>query len=84
MTDLSMESLFVMGNGSAVNYHIGKEQELSQPNITSTKIFVQLNVVQPKKSNLINNLNQQLKPNPKIFCPPNFVSTNITELNQLT
>ena len=35
MTDLSMESLFVMGNGSAVNEHIRKEQELSKPNLTS-------------------------------------------------
>ena len=35
MTDLSMESLFVMGNGSAVNEHIRKEQQLSKPNLTS-------------------------------------------------
>ena len=45
MTDLSMESLFVMGNGSAVNEHIRKEQELSKPNLTSilNNIFVDLN-----------------------------------------
>ena len=35
MTDLSMESLFVMGNGSAVNEHIRKGQELSKPNLIS-------------------------------------------------
>ena len=35
MTDLSMESLSVMGNGSEVNEHIRKEQELSKPNLTS-------------------------------------------------
>ena len=38
MTDLSMKSLFVMGNGSAVNEHIRKEQELSKPNLTSIKL----------------------------------------------
>ena len=53
MTDLSMESLFVMGNGIAVNYHIGKEQEFSKPNLTSfeTNIFVDINFVQPTNPN---------------------------------
>ena len=35
MTDISMESLFVMGNGSAVNWHIRKVQELSKPKLTT-------------------------------------------------
>ena len=35
LDNLSMESLFVMGNGSVVNYHNRKEQELSKPKLTS-------------------------------------------------
>ena len=54
MTDLSMESLFVMGNGSAVNEHIRKEQELSKPNLTSikTNLFVEINFVPTNKPQL--------------------------------
>ena len=58
MTDLSMESLFVMGNGSAVNKHIRKEQELSKPNLTSieTNKFVEIHFVstnEPKLKKII-------------------------------
>ena len=47
MADLSMESLFVMGNGSALNQHVRKEQELSQPNP-----FVEINLVSTNKPQL--------------------------------
>ena len=52
--DLSMESLFVMGNGSAVNEHIRKEQELSKPNLTSikTNLFLEINFVPTNKPQL--------------------------------
>ena len=78
MTDLSMESLFVMGNGSAVNEHIRKEQELSKPNLTSieTNILLRKNKFD-NKPQLKKNLNQQLKPNITYF-PLYFVSTNPT------
>ena len=54
MADLAMESLFVMGNGSAVNQHIRKEQELSKPNLKSflTNIFVEINFVSTNKTQL--------------------------------
>ena len=49
-----MERLYVMTDGSAVNSHIGKEQELSKPNLipTKTDILVQQYLVST------NNLNQ--------------------------
>ena len=58
LAELSMESLLIMGNDSAVNEHIRKEKELSKPNLTSTctNIFVKLNFV-PTTANQINDQN---------------------------
>ena len=38
MTDLSLESLFVMRNGSAIIERIKKEQELSKSNLATSKL----------------------------------------------
>ena len=80
-----MESLFVMGNGSAVNCHVMKEQKLSKANLTSiyTNIFVEINFVSTNKPELKNNLNQQLKPNLTYFFHYILLS-NTTQLNEIT
>ena len=48
-----------MGNGSAVDLHTGKEQDLSKPNLISTDLFVKTNFQPTLKRNLNLQLNYQ-------------------------